>query len=137
MSTGEAHTARIVGTDAADDVAVLQVVGASGLDTVATDNDGVTTGEAVTAVCAGNGTVDNLSAAGGSVLATNQSITTRSEGTASSEQLTDLIEISSDVVSGYSGGATYDADGEAVGMTTAASSGTSDVTAARSPSARC
>jgi S1-C subfamily serine protease len=127
MSTGTTYTARIVGTDAADDVAVLQIVGASGLDTVATDNDGVTTGEAVTAVGDGNGTVDHLSAAGGSVLATNQSITTQSEGTASSEQLTDLIQISSDVVSGYSGGATYDADGEVVGMTTAASSGTSDV----------
>jgi S1-C subfamily serine protease len=127
MSTGETYTARIVGTDAADDVAVLQVVGASGLDTVATDNDGVTTGEAVTAVGDGNGTVGHLSAAGGSVLATNQSITTQSEGTASPEQLTDLITISSDVVSGYSGGATYDADGEVVGMTTAASSGTSDV----------
>jgi len=31
------------------------------------------------------------------------------------------------VVGGYSGGATYDADGEVIGMTTAASSGTADI----------
>jgi S1-C subfamily serine protease len=127
MSTGTTYTARVVGTDATDDVAVLQLDDASGLDTVTTDDDGVSTGEAVTAVGDGNGTVGYLSAATGSVLATDQSITTRSQGTASGEQLTDLVEISSDVVGGYSGGATYDADGEVVGMTTAASTGGSDI----------
>jgi S1-C subfamily serine protease len=123
MSTGKSYTAKVVGTDATDDVAVLQLEDASGLDTVSTDNDGVTQGEAVTAVGDGNGTVDHLSAAEGQVIATDQSITTQSEGTAEGESLTGLIEISSDVVGGYSGGATYDADGEVVGMTTAASSG--------------
>ena len=127
MSTGKTYTAEVVGTDASDDVAVLQLADASGLSTVTTDSDGVTNGDAVTAVGDGNGTVGFLSAATGSVIATDQSITTRSEGSASGEQLTDLIEISSDVVAGYSGGATYDSDGEVVGMTTAASSGTSDV----------
>ena len=48
-----------------------------------TDNDGVSQGEAVTAVGDGNGTVDYLSAAAGTVLATDQQITTQSEGTAS------------------------------------------------------
>ncbi|MCW2849826.1 MAG: serine protease [Marmoricola sp.] len=127
MSTGKTYTATVVGTDAKDDVAVLQLSGASGLDTIKNDTDGVTTGEAVTAVGDGNGTVGYLSAATGSVLATDQSITTQAEGAAGSEQLTDLIEISSDVVPGYSGGATYDAQGEVVGMTTAASSGSSDI----------
>jgi S1-C subfamily serine protease len=127
MSTGKTYTAKVVGTDATADVAVLQLVGASGLATVTTDTAGVSTGDAVTAVGDGNGTLGYLSAATGSVLATNQSITTQSEGSASSENLTDLIQISSDVVSGYSGGATYDDQGEVVGMTTAASSGTSDV----------
>ncbi|MCW2762832.1 MAG: serine protease [Marmoricola sp.] len=127
MSTGKTYTAQVVGTDAKDDVAVLQLAGASGLDTVTPDSNGVTTGEAVTAVGDGDGTVDHLSAATGSVLARNQSITTQSEGAAASENLTNLMEISSDVVAGYSGGATYDADGQVVGMTTAASSGTPDV----------
>ena len=43
------------------------------------------------------------------------------------EKLAGLIEISSDVISGDSGGATYDDQGEVVGMTTAASTGSSDI----------
>ena len=57
------------------------------------------------------------------MLALKQSITTQAEGPAAGERLTGLMEISSDVVGGDSGGATYDAQGEVVGMTTAASSG--------------
>ena len=127
MSTGATYTATVVGTDATADVAVLQLKDASDLATVTTDTAGVSAGDAVTAVGDGNGTVGYLSAATGSVLATQQSITTQSEGSATGESLSDLIQISSDVVPGYSGGATYDEDGEVVGMTTAASSGTSDV----------
>ncbi|KQT94755.1 hypothetical protein ASG49_08020 [Marmoricola sp. Leaf446] len=127
MATGRTYTADVVGTDAAADVAVLQLEDASGLATVTTDTDGVAVGDAVTAVGDGEGAEDHLSAATGSVLATDQQITTQSEGSAEGESLTDLIQISSDVVSGYSGGATYDEDGDVVGMTTAASSGTGDV----------
>ncbi len=127
MTTGKTYTADVVGTDASRDVAVLQLEDASGLATITPDTDGVSTGDAVTAVGDGGGTVDHLSAATGTVLAQGESITTQSEGTATSERLTDLVKISSDVVPGYSGGATYDADGKVVGMTTAASSGSSDV----------
>jgi S1-C subfamily serine protease len=127
MSTGQTYTAKVVGTDPTSDVAVLQLVDASGLDTVTADQDSVATGDQVTAVGDGNGTTDYLSAAAGQVIAQDQSITTQSEATAAGESLTGLIEISSDVVGGYSGGATYDAEGEVLGMTTAASSGTSDI----------
>jgi S1-C subfamily serine protease len=127
MSTGKTYTAKVVGTDPTSDVAVLQLVDASGLDTVTPDQDSVATGDQVTAVGDGNGTTDYLSAAAGQVIAQDQSITTQSEATAAGESLTGLIEISSDVVGGYSGGATYDAGGEVLGMTTAASSGTSDI----------
>ena len=41
MSTGKTYAATVVGTDAKDDVAVLQLSGASGLDTVTADTDGV------------------------------------------------------------------------------------------------
>jgi S1-C subfamily serine protease len=127
MSTGQTYTAKVVGTDPTSDVAVLRLVDASGLDTVTADQDSVATGDQVTAVGDGNGTTDYLSAAAGQVIAQDQSITTQSEATAPGESLTGLIEISSDVVGGYSGGATYDAAGEVLGMTTAASSGTSDI----------
>ncbi len=127
METGTTYTARVVGTDAKDDVAVLQLVGASGLSTVTPDTDGISVGDAVTAVGDANGTVNHLSTASGTVLAKGQTITTQSEAATTGERLTGLLQISSDVISGDSGGATYDADGQVVGMTTAASSGSADV----------
>ena len=127
MTTGRTYVATVVGTDAEDDVAVLQLTGASGLSTVTVDTDGVSVGDDVIAVGDANGTVSHLSAAPGEVLALHQSITTQSERTAEAERLTGMIKISSDVVSGDSGGATYDEDGEVVGMTTAASSGGVDI----------
>ncbi len=127
MSTGRTYAATVVGTDAKDDVAVLQLSGASGLDTVTADTDGASVGDKVTAVGDANGTPDHLSAASGKVTALNDSITTRSEATAAGERLTGLMKISSDVISGDSGGATYDEDGEVVGMTTAASVGGAEI----------
>ena len=127
MSTGTTYTAKVVGTDTKDDVAVLQLVGASGLSTVTPDTDGIGVGDAVTAVGDANGTVGYLSAATGSVVAEDQTITTQSEANVAGQRLSGLLQISSDVISGDSGGATYDADGQVVGMTTAASSGSSDV----------
>jgi S1-C subfamily serine protease len=126
-STGRTYTAQVVGTDAPDDVAVLQLVGASGLQTVALDQDGVSTGEAVTAVGNAGGTGD-LVAAPGTVTATGQSITTQSEGSAAGESLTGLIQVDADIVSGDSGGPLLDAQGEVVGIDTAASSGSAAVT---------
>ena len=61
------------------------------------------------------------------MLATGQHITTSSELGHAGEKLRGLIKISSDVISGDSGGATYDDEGEVVGMTTAASTGSNDV----------
>jgi S1-C subfamily serine protease len=127
MSTGATYTATVVGTDARDDIAVLQLQNASGLQTVETDADGISVGDAVTAVGDAGGNTSTFSAASGRVLATGQQITTSSEPGHPGEKLRGLIKISSDVISGDSGGATYDDEGEVVGMTTAASSGTSDV----------
>jgi S1-C subfamily serine protease len=127
MSTGQTYSATVVGTDAKDDVAVLQLTNASGLQTVTPDPDGVVVGESVTAVGDAGGDTSTFSAASGKVLATGQDITTSSEHGRGGEKLRGLIKVSSDVISGDSGGATYDGDGEVVGMTTAASSGSSDV----------
>ncbi len=135
MSTGKTYTATVVGSDTRDDVAVLQLADASGLSTVATDSTLPGVGDAVTAVGDANGTEDHLSAAAGKVMGLDEQITTQSEGNAEGQTLTGLIEISNDVISGDSGGATYDAQGEVVGMTTAASSG-GDVTGYAIPIAK-
>ena len=135
MSTGKTYTATVVGSDTRDDVAVLHLVDASGLSTVVTDSTLPGVGDAVTAVGDANGTEDHLSAAAGEVMGLDEQITTQSEGNAEGQTLTGLIEISNDVISGDSGGATYDAQGEVVGMTTAASSG-GDVTGYAIPIAK-
>ncbi|MFB9956543.1 S1C family serine protease [Cellulomonas denverensis] len=127
-STGQAYTARVVGTDATSDVAVLQLEGASGLTTATVDDDGdPAVGDTVTAVgnSEGGGT---LMAASGPVTALGESITTQSEGVSEGESLSNLIAVNADVVSGDSGGALLDDEGELVGITTAASSGSSDIT---------
>ncbi len=52
----------------------------------------------------------------------------QSESGTGTESLSGLIEIAADIVSGDSGGPVVDSEGEVVGMATAASSGTADVT---------
>ncbi|MFQ1000731.1 S1C family serine protease [Modestobacter sp. SSW1-42] len=123
LSTGEQFTATVVGTAPTADVAVLQLSDASGLDTVQLDSDGVELGEAVTAVGNAGGDPTSTSAAPGTVTALDRSITASSESGTDPEQLTGLIETNADVQAGDSGGPLFDADGEVVGMDTAASSG--------------
>ncbi|VTR78502.1 S1C family serine protease [Cellulomonas hominis] len=127
-ATGESFTATVVGTDATADVAVLQLDGAAGLTTAPLDDDdAVALGDAVTAVgnAEGGGV---LIAADGSVTGLEESITTQSEGASAGESLTGLIEVDADVVSGDSGGPLLDDEGEVIGITTAASSGSADIT---------
>ena len=127
MSTGRTYTASVIGTDAHDDIAVLQLKGAAGLATVTTATGSVNVGDAVTAVGDAGGSTSTFTAASGTVTDTSTKITTNGEDGRTGETLRGLIEISSDVISGDSGGATYDGGGDVVGMTTAASSGSSNV----------
>ncbi|MBE7163189.1 MAG: trypsin-like peptidase domain-containing protein, partial [Williamsia herbipolensis] len=127
-STGKEYTADVVGTDSTNDVAVLKLQDASGLSTVTLDDDGDgKTGDTVTDIGNAEGT-GNLVAAEGTVTATDQDITVQSESGSGTESLTGLIEVAADIVSGDSGGPVLDEDGEVVGMATAASSGSADVT---------
>ncbi|WP_208544802.1 S1C family serine protease [Rathayibacter festucae] len=126
-STGQAYTARVVGTDKTNDIAVLQLVNASGLTPATLDTDGVAVGDAVTAVGNAKGT-GNLVAAAGTVEALGQSITTQAETGITGEKLTGLIQVDADIVAGDSGGPLVDAAGKVVGIDTAASSGTADIT---------
>jgi S1-C subfamily serine protease len=123
VSTGTSYTARVVGTDPTDDVAVLQLTGASGLQTAHLSSSAVATGAAVTAVGNAGGTGGTPSAASGTVVALGQSITATDESGGNAEQLTGLIETDADVQAGDSGGPLFDASDAVVGMDTAASSG--------------
>lgn len=118
-STNKQYTATVVGRDATNDVALLKLDGASGLDTVTIDSDTVNTGDQVTAV--GNSSGQGyLSAATGQVVSTSSSITVQNETSASqTETLTNVYETSTQAVPGDSGGPMFDAENEVMGITTA------------------
>ncbi|WP_316670423.1 trypsin-like peptidase domain-containing protein [uncultured Propionibacterium sp.] len=118
-AAGQTYEATMVGHDATNDVALLRLNGASGLDTVAVDSDAVSVGDRVTAVGNSNGQ-GYLSAADGSITDTSTTVTVESELAENGEEtLTNVYETSSQAVPGDSGGPLYDAEGEVTGMTTA------------------
>lgn len=128
VSTGAIYTASVVGTDATDDIAVLQLSGASGLQTAAFDGSAnVSVGSAVTAVGNAGGVGGTPSAATGTITALDQTITTQAEGSAASETLNGLIESSANIQAGDSGGPLYNASDSIIGMDTAAETGGSAV----------
>ncbi|MCW2547760.1 MAG: hypothetical protein JWN96_2220, partial [Mycobacterium sp.] len=124
ISTGKTYTASVVGTDPTDDVAVLQLSGASGLTTAKLgDSSKVAVGDSVTAVGNAGGTGGTPSAAKGTVTALNQTLTASDEGGSGSETLTGMIQVNADVQAGDSGGPLYSANDTVIGMDTAASTG--------------
>ncbi len=81
----------------------------------------------MTAVGDAGGDGGSLTAAPGTVTDLHEGITVQDEQTGEGTRLRNLVEITSDVVAGDSGGALLDAAGDVVGMTVAASTGsTSD-----------
>ncbi len=123
VSTGKTYKATVVGDDPTDDVAVLQLSGASGLATAKLgDSSQVAVGNTVTAVGNAGGTGGVPSAATGSVTALNQSITASDQGGGNPENLTGMIQLNADIQAGDSGGPLYAANGTVIGIDTAASS---------------
>lgn len=127
ITTGKTYNAKVIGYDSTHDVAVLKLVGASGLDTVKLSSTAAKTGDKITAVGNANGDGGDASAATGTVTATGQSISVTNDDNTQSK-LSNLIQLDADVISGDSGGAVYNSSGKVVGMTTAASSGSAEVT---------
>ena len=125
IGNGRTYTATVVGYDATQDVAVIQLQNASGLTTASLgDSSTVQTGDNVVALGNAGGKGGTPSVAAGTVTALNQSITASDEGSGNSEQLTGLIETNADIQPGDSGGSLVNSYGQVIGMDTAASSGT-------------
>ncbi len=127
-STGKSYSADVVGTDATDDVAVIQLRNASGLTKAKIGDSGsVATGDSIVGVGNAGGT-GTLRASSGKVTGLDKTITASDGEGSSSERLHGLIEVNAPIISGDSGGPMYDSAGEIIGMNTAASEGQSATT---------
>jgi S1-C subfamily serine protease len=124
VGNGQTYSATVVGYDISRDLAVLQLHGASGLQTVSIGNSSnVSVGQSVVGIGNAGGTGGTPSAAGGSVTALDQSITASDDGDGNSEQLNGLIESNADIQPGDSGGPLVNDSGQVLGIDTAASAG--------------
>ncbi len=124
-STGATYSAHVVGFDQRDDIAVLQLDGASGLATMPIGNSSsVQVGDSVTALGNALGRGGAPASAPGTVTALDQSITASDQsGIEPLETLGGMIQIDAPIKPGDSGGPLLNSSGQAIGMDTAASGG--------------
>jgi S1-C subfamily serine protease len=118
IATGKTYTAKVVGTDPADDIAVLALVDASGLPVASLASSALSVGSAVVAVGNANGTGGAPKWALGSVTVLGASVTATNEEGKSPESLTGMLKTTTPIVPGYSGGPLVNSAGQVVGMDT-------------------
>ena len=124
VESGKTYTARVIGYDSTDDVALLQLVGASGLKTVNVgDSTKVKVDEAVLALGNAGGRGGLPSTAQGTIQGLNQSIQASDEGAGTTENLHGMIETNAPIQEGDSGGPLVNGSGQVIGMDTAANTG--------------
>ena len=130
VTSGRTYTAKVIGYNSTDDVALLQLVGASGLKTVSLSNSGeAKVGEAVLALGNAGGRGGLPSTAQGTIQALNQSIKASDQGANTTEDLHGMLETDAPIQEGDSGGPLVNASGQVVGMDTAAGPGGTGTTA--------
>jgi S1-C subfamily serine protease len=120
--SGKTYKATILGYDATDDVALLQLAGASGLTPAPVGNsDWVKSGMKVLGLGNAQGQGGQPTVAPGEVSALNQTISPQDSSTGSSETLHGTIQTTAQIQPGDSGGPLASATGQVVGMDVAAS----------------
>jgi len=117
---GRSYSASVLGYNVTEDVALLKIDGVSGLDTVHTDNN-VSVGEAVVALGNAGGRGGTPDASTGAVRGVGETI--QVADSSGSQTLRNLIRVDASLQPGDSGGPLVDAQGDVVGMNTAASTG--------------
>jgi S1-C subfamily serine protease len=128
VETGKTYSATVVGYDSTDDVALLQLQGASGLKTVNLANSTTAkVGEQVLALGNAEGKGGLPTTAAGQITGLNQTINAGdSSNSAITETLHHMLETNAGIQEGDSGGPLVNASGQVLGMDTAANtSGTS------------
>jgi S1-C subfamily serine protease len=122
VNSGKTYKTMIIGYDSTDDVALLQLVGASGLTPVTIGNsEDVTVGQAMLGLGNAEGQGGPPTVAPGQVTALNQSISPADSATNTKETLHGTIQTSAQIQPGDSGGPLANAAGQVVGMDVAAS----------------
>jgi S1-C subfamily serine protease len=125
IDSAKKFKARVLGYDNTDDVALLQLVGASGLVPVNFGNSSeVTLGTAVLALGNAEGQ-GGAKPALGIINALNRSIQASDEGSGSIENLNHMLQTNAQIMQGDSGGALANNAGQVIGMITAANTSTS------------
>jgi S1-C subfamily serine protease len=121
VGTVRTYTAEVIGYDIAHDIAVLQLRGASALRTITTARSpSVLIGEPVVAIGNALGKGGVPTATPGVVSAVDQTVTARANGQ-TAETLRGMIQTDAQIQPGDSGGPLVNADAQAIGMNTAAS----------------
>jgi S1-C subfamily serine protease len=127
-SGAQTYAARILGYDVNDDVALLQLVGASGLPTVTTGNSSqVKLGTRVLALGNADGKGGARSTAG-VINALDRTIQANDQASDSTENLKHMLQTNAVIQQGDSGGALANNAGQVIGMITAANTSTSSRT---------
>jgi S1-C subfamily serine protease len=125
VATGRTYQATVVGTDPTEDIAVIQLQGASGLKTIKTVGTAgaaaVAAGDTVVAIGNAGGVGGTPSVVTGTVQAVNQMITASDQGGGNAEQLSGLIQTDAPLQPGDSGGPLVNSAGQVIGIDTAAS----------------
>jgi S1-C subfamily serine protease len=133
VGNGRTYSAKVVGYSATKDIAVLQLQGASGLTTATLgDSSQVRVGNKVVAIGNAQGRNGTPSVATGRVTGLDRSITASDEGSGTSERLTGLIESNAPIQPGDSGGPLTNTHGQVIGIDTAGSSGSPQLSSASS-----
>ena len=123
-ANGHLYQAKVLGYDVTGDIALIQLEGAHGLQTVPLGDSSTTkTGDPVV----GMGNAEGQSAivpVSGQVTALNQTITAGDQGgSISQETLHNMIQTNANIVSGDSGGPLANSAGQVIGMDTAGNDG--------------
>jgi S1-C subfamily serine protease len=124
--SGKTYTAIVVGYDSTDDVALLQLQGASGLKTVSLgDSSQVKVGQAVLALGNAGGVGGLPSTAQGTISGLNRTIQASDNGAGTSETLHGMLQTNAPIEEGDSGGPLVNSAGKVIGIDTAANTGSS------------
>jgi S1-C subfamily serine protease len=121
--SGKTYTAKVLGYDSTDDVALLQLQGASGLKTASLgDSSKVKVGQAVLALGNAGGRGGLPSTAQGTVQRLNQTIQASDNGANTQETLHGMIQTNAPIQEGDSGGPLVNSSAQVIGIDTAANS---------------